>query len=216
VTTVGEAARRAARPLRRRLRPTEVERRIAALGLRPGDVALDCGANVGGVTEVLARTGAEVHAFEPNPHAYAVLEHRVGRRGNVHLYPVAILDRDADVRLYLHRSSGTDEVAWSVGSSLVATKGNVDPARHVDVRAVDLARFVLALDRRVKVAKIDVEGVEHAILHRLLDSGAMNRIETVLVEVHDAHMPALHEETARLRERLRVEGFDGRVQTDWH
>lgn len=215
MSSFGDALRRMARPLRRRLRPTEVERRIAGLGLRPGDVALDCGANVGEVTEALARTGAEVHAFEPNPYAFDVLERRVGGRANVHLYPVAVLDRDDDVRLYLHRNSAADEVAWSIGSSLVPTKGNVDPSRHVDVRGVDLARFVLALDRPVKVAKLDVEGVEHAILHRLLDSRAIDRIETLLVEVHDAHMPSLREETRRLRERLDREGLAARVQTDW-
>lgn len=216
MTAPVEAARRAVRPLRRRLRPTSVERRVEGLGLRPGDVALDCGANVGEVTEALARTGAEVHAFEPNPHAYEVLSARVGGRPNVHLYPVAVLDRDAEVRLYLHRSSSADEVAWSVGSSLVETKGNVDRERFLDVRAIDLARFVLALERPVRVAKIDVEGVEHAVLHRLLDSGAIDRIETVLVELHDAHMPALGGETARLRDRLREEGLEAKVQTDWH
>ncbi|MFO7571467.1 MAG: FkbM family methyltransferase [Gaiellaceae bacterium] len=210
-----EAARTALRPLRRRLRPTEVERRLAALRLRRGDVAIDCGANVGEVAVVLADAGAEVHAFEPNPHAFSVLEARLGHRANVHLYPVAVLDRDQPARLYLHRGSNHDAVAASVGSSLLETKGNVDPDCFVDVRAIDLARFVLALGRRIRLVKIDVEGVEHAILHRLLDSGAIELIETVLVEVHDAHVPSLRDETARLRARLRTEGLDSRVLTDW-
>ena len=37
------------------------------------DVVFDCGANVGDVTEPLAQTGAHVHAFEPDPHAFRKL-----------------------------------------------------------------------------------------------------------------------------------------------
>jgi hypothetical protein len=97
----------------------------------------------------------------------------------------------------------------------VPTKGNVDPDRYIEVRGIDLGRFVLDLECSVKVAKIDVEGVEHIVLHRLIDSGAIDRIETVLVEVHDAHMPMLREDTRRLVERLRAEGLERKVRLDW-
>jgi len=212
---IPKAVRAAIRPLRRRLRPTAIELRIQMLDLGPEDVAIDCGANVGEVTVALAGTGAEVHAFEPNPDAFGVLEGRVGRRRNVHLYPWAVLDRDTRTRLYLHRNAGDDPVRWSAGSSLLPFKGNVDPDAYLDVEAVDLARFVLDLGRPVKLVKIDVEGVEYAIVHRLIDSGAMERIETVLVEVHDSHVPELRAETDRLHERLRKEGLTDKVRTDW-
>ena len=41
------ARRRAARALRRRLFQNALERRVAGLELGAGDVAIDCGANVG-------------------------------------------------------------------------------------------------------------------------------------------------------------------------
>lgn len=215
MTRVPAAVRRALRPVRRRVRPSQIERRLAAIALGPGDVAVDCGANVGNVTVELARSGAEIHSFEPNPDAFEALEKRVGALPNVHLYPLAVLDRDGPVRLYLHRRAGEDPLRWSPGSSLLPFKGNVDVDAHVDVEAVDLSRFVLELERPVRLVKIDVEGVEHAIVHRLIDSGAIERIETVLVEVHDAHVPELRAETARLRERLLAEGLEAKVRTDW-
>jgi len=127
VNRVEDALRRAARSLRRRFVPNALERRVAGLGLGPGDVAIDCGANVGLVTVALARTGAEVHAFEPNPDAFGELANRIGTRGNIHLYPQAVLDRDETVRLYLHRNAGDDPVGWSGGSSVLPYKGNVNP-----------------------------------------------------------------------------------------
>lgn len=39
--------------------------------LHHGDFAIDCGANVGEVTRKMAKNGAMVYAFEPNPHAFA-------------------------------------------------------------------------------------------------------------------------------------------------
>ena len=204
------------RAIRRRLRPTDTERRIAAFRLRRGDVAIDCGANIGDVTELLARGGAVVHAFEPNPHAFAVLSRRFADRSNVVLHPRAVLDRAELVRLYLHVDAPRDPVPASVGSSLLRTKGNVDPDRYVEVEAIDLAAFVLELDRPVKVLKLDVEGVECPIVHRLIDLGAIERIGTVLVELHDRHIPQLRAENDGLRERLAREGLAGKVQTDWH
>jgi len=197
------------------VRPTTLERRIAALDLGPGDLAVDCGANVGEVTSELARAGAFVHAFEPNPDAYAVLEERFGEVANVELHQQAVLDRSASVRLYLHVDAAADPVAASIGSSLLESKGNVDRDRFVEVEAIDLAEFVLGLDRPVSVLKLDVEGVECPIVHRLLDTGAVDRVEAMFVELHDRHIPQLRGENDRLRERLAHEGLADRVLTDW-
>ena len=44
--------------------------------LRPGDVAIDCGANVGEVSARLLETGADVIAFDPEPWAVERLRER--------------------------------------------------------------------------------------------------------------------------------------------
>jgi hypothetical protein len=91
----------------------------------------------------------------------------------------------------------------------------VDEERFVEVEAIDLSEFVLALPGPVKVLKIDVEGAECPIVNRLIDSGAIDRTETVLVELHDRHIPELRGDYAALRERLRREELESRVLTDW-
>ncbi len=204
-----------ARGVRRRIRPTPVERRVATLGLKPGDIAIDCGANVGDVTAAFARSGAFVYAFEPNPDAFAVLSDRFGAAQNVELRHQAVLDHEGVARLYLHVDARADPVAASSGSSVLPFKGNVDRETYVDVEAVDLSEFVLQLDRPVKVLKIDVEGAECPIIHRLLDTGAIERVNTVFVELHDRHIPELVPEYDFLRERLDREGLADRILTDW-
>jgi hypothetical protein len=46
-------------------------------GLKPGGIAIDCGANVGDIATKLAKTGIRVYAFEPNPYAFQKLQSRV-------------------------------------------------------------------------------------------------------------------------------------------
>ena len=209
------AVRDLAGRLRRSLRPSALERRVAALRVARGDVAIDCGANVGNVTAALARRGALVHAFEPNPDAFAVLAERFGDTSNVELHRQAVLDRPGRVRLYMNLDALDDPVRASVGSSVLPIQGNVDEERYVEVDAIDLSQFVLELPGPVKVVKIDVEGAECPIVNRLIDTGAIERTETVLVELHDRHIPELRRDYEALRERLGREGLTDRVLTDW-
>jgi FkbM family methyltransferase len=215
VTSPG-TIRKSLRAVRRRLRPSDVERRVGALGLTTGDVALDCGANVGDVTAVLAATGATVHAFEPNPDAFEVLSERFGEVENVSLHEEAVLDRTGQVRLYLHADADDDPIAASAGSSLLPFKYNVDPSTYITVEALDLAEFVTSLERPVDVVKLDVEGVECRVVNRLLDTGAIARVGTMLVELHDRHIPQLRSQYDALRVRIESEGLADRVFTDWH
>jgi FkbM family methyltransferase len=215
VTAPPSRSRHLLRAFRRRIRPTALERRIAALGVDEGDIAIDCGANVGDVTFELAQAGAIVHAFEPNPDAFAILERRFAGTSAVQLHPQAVLDRGGKARLYFHVDTVRDPVAASIGSSLLEFKGNVDAERFMEVETVDLAGFVLDLPDPVRVLKLDVEGAECPIVHRLLDTGAIDRVETTLIELHDGHIPELRAENDVLRERLVREGLSGRVLTDW-
>jgi len=187
--------------------------RAGLKSLRPGAIAIDCGANVGHYTAYMAARRARVYAFEPNPHAFAILRRRFARAANVECREQAVAARDGTARLYLHARSEEDEVLWSVGSSLVASKGNV-AERFVDVETIDLDAFIAGLHRPVSLLKLDVEGAEIAILARLLDSGRLAEIEHVLVEMHDTRIPALAEDGAALRTRLAAAGLEN-VRLDW-
>jgi FkbM family methyltransferase len=177
-------------------------------------VAIDCGANVGEVTVLLARRGAEVHAFEPNPEAYGVLLERVRGYPRVRCSRTAVAATDGVGKLYLHQDAASDPVRWSAGSSLYAEKGNVDRNTAIDVDTIDLSRFIAELGRPVQLLKLDIEGAEIEVLGRLLDSGQLAGIRHVLVEMHDTKIPNLTAAGTRLRERLAHEGHE-HVLLNW-
>lgn len=181
----------------------------------PGDLAIDCGANEGLVTEVLAAGGAEVHAFEPNPDAFRRLRERFAQVPHVHLHEQAVLDREDTMRLHFHLNYDRNPQRFSAGSSLIAEKRNVSERRGVEVKVIDLAAFIETLERPVKVLKLDIEGAEYVVLEKLIESGMIERIERVLVETHAHAIPSLVEADASLRRRIREAGLEGQINLNW-
>lgn len=183
--------------------------------LRPGDIAIDCGANVGRFTVPMARSGAEVYAFEPNPDAYACLLQSTAAFPNVRTFQAALAPEPGPVKLYLHRYADEDPVHFSVGSSLLGAKRSVRDDHYVTVDGIRFTDFLHALgDRRVRLLKMDIEGAEIGVLNDLLDAGWQERIEQAFIEVHDRQIPALAEPTRRLRERLAALGA-AHFRLDW-
>jgi FkbM family methyltransferase len=196
--------------------PREVPRELRGVfrALGRGSLAVDCGANVGRVTALLAARGAEVYAFEPNPHAFDVLAQRFASNPRVHCVAKAVAATEGKARLHLHVDALEDQLTWSTGSSLLATKPNVDPSTFVEVETVDLDTFLHDLGRIVRVLKLDVEGAEIEILERLLETDRLRSVEHVLVEMHDRRIPGLERRGAELRRRLDASAY-GHVHLDW-
>ncbi len=182
--------------------------------LGPGDVAVDCGANVGDVTALLARGGATVHAFEPNPVAFAELERRFEGVGHVRCHRQAVAVGAGPRRLFLHERAEEDGLRWSTGSSLLSAKPNVRQESFVKVETVDLCDFLRGLGVQVRLLKLDVEGAEVELLDRLLDTGLVHSIDHIFVETHEEKIPELRVGTRALRVRLRHLGLS-HVNLDW-
>jgi FkbM family methyltransferase len=186
----------------------------AARRLGPGDIAIDCGANVGKYTELLAASGASVHAFEPDPYCLDVLRRKFAGRGNIAIHAAAAGAAEGDVKLYRTRDFAKDPRVQSQGSSLHASKSNVDAGQFVTVRQVDLSAFVRALPGRVAIMKMDIEGAEVDVIERLLATGAADRIDALYAETHEAKIPALAERTAALRRDIAARGLK-QFNLDW-
>ena len=185
------------------------------LNLGPQDIAIDCGANLGVITTVLARSGAQVHAFEPNPDAFASLSAKVAGMANVHLHQQAVLDKPGTLRLFLHLNYARNPERFSQGSSLISEKRNVDETHGVDVEVIDLCSFIEGLGRPVKLLKIDIEGAEYAVLHAMLDRGTIDLVEKVFVETHAHAIPSLVQTDAALRQRIAGMGLTEKIDLNW-
>ncbi|MBX9592222.1 MAG: FkbM family methyltransferase [Hyphomonadaceae bacterium] len=203
-------------PTRRRLAKWGAQWQFEQLvgQLTPDDIAIDCGANVGHYTRMLAASGATVYAFEPDPHCYGILCRTLGERPNVHLFNQAVGAETCDTKLYRARDFDTDPDYLSQSSSVYGSNPNVETSSAIAVQQIDLIRFITALPRPVSVLKLDIEGAEVPVIEKLLDTRVIDRVGQVFAETHERKIPELAAPTRALRRRIALEGR-GNLNLDW-
>lgn len=181
-----------------------------------GDYVIDCGANVGDVTNMFFSHGASVIAFEPNPYAYKILNERFQNISRVKCINKGVAGKkDCGIKkLFLHEKSVENQVMYSTGCSIVSDKNNVNEETYVEVEMIDLSKFIKLFNKKIKVLKIDIEGAEVELLNDLLDSGVIKDIPYVFVETHEKKIPTLRESTDKLRERIKKENYNN-INLNW-
>jgi FkbM family methyltransferase len=171
------------------------EKEVALLGflVRPGKLAIDVGAHVGGYTHILLQLKMKVLAIEANPHTAARLRRVYGDRAQIVWGAVS-------------SASGTVTLRIPVRSG-IATIERHNKLENSEINEVDVP--MLCLDEMalepVGFIKIDVEGHELDVL-----KGARRLLQrdhpAILVEAEERHRPA---SVATLRQFLEPLGYHG-------
>ena len=185
--------------------------------LRPDEVCIDCGANIGTISEILAKTGAQVHSFEPDPVAFKELKTRLGKAKNVTLHNAAVGAENGELSLFRVDAFGDDPINKTVSSTLVATAGKsyVDAGITVKVQSiVTFIRDLLKKHDKIAVLKMDIEGFEVEVLNALIGADLMGNIQNTLVETHLRKRPEAREDFKRFR-KLSSENPQWRLNLDW-
>lgn len=186
--------------------------------LRPGDVAVDCGANQGDVTAQLASSGAEVHAFEPDPYNIDKLTERFAGQANVHLHAAAVGTSDGSIRLMRAANWEANPDLASVKSTVVAGGQNIAEGDGIDVAVVDFPAFLRGLvgtHGRVAFVKMDIEGAELDLLSAMLDARLFDHIQMTVAETHERKFKDLRPRFAALRTAMADAYPPTRVNLDW-
>lgn len=157
--------------------------------VRPGDVVLDVGANVGAYSFVADRAtsgGCRIYAFEPSFSTFAQLSRNValnGAEGRVIPIPLALSDHNGLVTFhYSSLASGTalhalGEPVDHKGQPFVAAFAQPVMTRRMDDFIADLPGVA------PNHLKLDVDGAELKVLHGAARTLANPALRTVLVEV---------------------------------
>ena len=162
--------------------------------LRPGDVVIDAGANIGSTALAAAAVvGARgrVFAFEPHPRTFRYLE------GNIALNHATQVRA---INLALEESGGTLRFSdrGSDDQHAVQTQGGIEVP-------VDRLDRVLAGERAIALLKIDVEGYERFVLGGA--QGLLGATACVYFEADEAHFVRHGYTTADLLRFLREREF---------
>jgi FkbM family methyltransferase len=173
--------------------------------LRPGDVVVDIGANIG-YFSLLAATcvgpTGKVLAFEPVPSIADLLTANVQRN-----------DLAVDVhRVVVGDAVGSTEIFRSAGTN-IGRSGTSGGAGTVSEGSVPVVRAADAIDKelweRIRFIKIDVEGDERRVLRGLEPLlAALSPDAAVFVEVTPSDLEARGESADELMATMRGLGFE--------
>ena len=186
--------------------------------LRPGDLAVDCGANMGVVTELLAATGADVIAFEPDPFAFAKLLAKFSDRANVTLINAAVGVGNGTVRLMRAANFADNPEGMSVKSTILDGGRQIDEGNAIDVPLIDFPGFVrehIASRGHIAFVKMDIEGAELEILETLDRDGLFENIRGLVAETHERKFKGLRNRYRDLRETIARNQPSGKINLDW-
>lgn len=183
--------------------------------LTSSNIALDIGANVGEFTIPLAKSGAQVFAIEPDPHAFSILQKTTAPFSNVTLINAAASDKDGETMLY--RSSAFDKSPdrLTKSSSLFADKKNVSAATGFKVQTIDFCAFLKKLGSPVKLMKVDIEGAEVPLFENIFEQNLETRFEHAFVETHERDIPEIAVRTRQLKQHTK-DLENPSINWNWH
>ena len=161
----------------KQLKSGEPELKLVPFLADRGRVSLDIGAHKGVYSYALLKHSQAVHAFEPNPKMFDVLESWARDRVTLHPLALSNVTGEADLLVPRRRSGYSNQ-----GSSLSAVKVHGD---HGTVRVRTRRLDDCGLDN-VGFIKIDVEGFEKEVLEGARALLLRDR-PTLLVEMEEKH-----------------------------
>jgi FkbM family methyltransferase len=177
-------------------------------------IVIDCGANIGDITKKFAATGATVHAFEPDPLAFDLLKRRFETRPNVILYKKGVWDKETDITLFTHKDQQNHELAYTVGSSIISNKINIDQGKKQTIQVIDLSDFIIKLGKRVNLIKLDVEGAETAILQKIINDETYRLFDMMYVETHETKIPGQVQELNSIKQIMKEKNITN-IKLNW-
>ncbi|HEX5500953.1 MAG TPA: FkbM family methyltransferase, partial [Thermomicrobiales bacterium] len=169
---------------------------------------LDCGAHIGLSVLYLKRRFPHAHivAFEPNPDAFALLARNVAQNklAAIELVNAALAPEGGDIPFEIHRR-GVRGRTWG-GSGAPNPWIGWGNYLQVTVPSVRLSRW---LDRPVDLLKMDIEGMETAVLAEA--EPQLRVVRQIILEFHGASMNP-DNDLDRLLAIFERAGFDVRMK----
>ena len=142
-------------------------------------LCIDCGANVGLITDIILFMSGRSVCFEPNKTAVNMLQKKYKHNQNVKIEAVAVSDKNSEATLSFYGQ-------YDRGANICGFKGELEKPKNISytVPTIRLAEYINNLPESVYLLKLDIEGAEFDVIPDLIRSGAVNKCKHVVCETH--------------------------------
>ncbi|WP_317371513.1 FkbM family methyltransferase [Helicobacter canis] len=164
------------------------------------------------MSDIILRCGGVVHSFEPNPFLFKLLESKYTNCTDVILHNAALSTQNGQMELHL-------DSLISQGSYLAGSGDSRDWKCGIthQVKTIDLCEYlqkILQEVPRIYFLKIDIEGAEFEIMHKLLDIGLHEKIEYIACETHERYFSDGEQKISDLRAHITSKNAKN-ILLDW-
>jgi len=199
----------------------------AIANLEPGKIAIDCGANVGKYTLEMARTGADVFAFEPDELVLPNIGRRVDDYENVQVINAAVGIKSGSINLYRSKNYHNNQARESKNNTTMSAdqvfsnpkmSETFEDGEMATVELVDLPKFInekLKSYGCISLLKVDIEGAEVELMEEMLAQRLFDKIDLTVIETHEFLFPDLKDRYSSIRKALREVYPPEVVNFDW-
>jgi FkbM family methyltransferase len=164
---------------------------VSDLPIGAEDLVIDAGGYQGAWScDILSRYGSRVIIFEPLPTQADFLQHLFQYNNRVEVIEAAVGNRDGEDSLSLQSDAST-------------RFADRDATASVTVRVLDIANFLSARGiSEVGCTKLNIEGSEYEVLERLIETGLIRNIRSLLIQFHRVDASSA-ERRSKIRDALR-------------
>ena len=143
--------------------------------IKPGDVIIDIGANIGFYTKLLSSLigpNGKVHAFEPDNQNFKHLSKNVKSLQNVILNKKAVSDSTGNIKIYKSKDLNVDHRTYPVE----------DYASIETIESISIDDY-LNSNYKVDIIKMDIQGYEISALKGMKETIRFNKDIKLLLEL---------------------------------
>ncbi len=146
---------------------------VSDLPIGAEDLVIDAGGYRGTWSyDVLSRYGSRAIVFEPFPAQAEFLRNLFRNNSRVEVIEAAVGDRNGEDKLTLQSDAST-------------RFANHRTSESVDIRVLDIAGFLSSRGiSEVGCMKLNIEGSEYEVLERLIETGLIRIVRSLLIQFH--------------------------------